>query len=129
MLNLVLENYMQFIGKTGDSYGNMSSLTQDDAVLVSLCSFLGNKVSCGIIKSTIKSPRSAVEISKENRVPLSSVYRQIRRLQESGIIHVESKVSNNKNNKRIAYYRLSLRLARMSIDEHGARVHVKSGSQ
>lgn len=111
--------------KARDIYGEMGSSTQDDETMLSLCTLLGNRVSFGIIKSTIESPRSAVGISRENRIPLSSVYRQIRRLQKVGIIQVESKARNKRNSKSIAYYRCKLQSVRMSLDENGPRISVK----
>lgn len=102
-----------------ETYGNINSQTNDEHAFASLCSILGNRVSIGIIKSSIKEPASVARISREHHIPISSVYRQIRRLQKADIIEVEFKAPNHKNNKKITYYRCTLRSVKLEIDKRG----------
>lgn len=98
----------------------------DDRLFVPLCGILGDRVSFVIIYSTIKDAKTAIEISRESDVPLSSVYRKVRKLERLGII--QSRVSTDANGKKIAYYTCRVKALRMSINGDGARLWVRTNS-
>ena len=77
----------------------------DDNLFTFLCGILGDDISFAIIKSTIRECRPAIEISKGSKIPVSSVYKKIRKLQEYGIVRVEKIDIDTKSGKRIAFYR------------------------
>lgn len=83
---------------------------------------LGDKISFSILKSTIKKCKSVAEISRENNIPLSSVYRKISDLQNMGIVAIETIVTDASTGKRIAMYRSKIRSVHFHLDENGAKL-------
>ena len=98
----------------------------DDRLFVPLCGILGDRVSFVIIYSTIRDAKTAAEISRESDVPLSSVYRKVRKLERLGII--QSRVSADRNGKKIAYYTCRIKALKMSVDEDGGRLWLKANA-
>lgn len=96
-----------------------------DEAFVMLCNALGDKVSFGIIKSTIKAAKSVVEISRENNIPISSVYKKIRRLKSLDMIDVQTVVTDAQSGKKVAYYRCNIKSIEMSMDGYGAKMQLK----
>lgn len=105
----------------GSIFNDGDGAVQDDRAFVSLCGALGDRVSFAIIKSTIRGAKTAAEISRESRVPLSSVYRKIGRLDRLGIIKVR-RVADGKSGKKVAHYTCRARALRVKIDKDGAKV-------
>ena len=96
----------------------------DDRLFVPLCEILGDRVSFMIINSTIRDAKTAIEISRESDVPLSSVYRKVRKLERLGL--VQSRVSADRSGKKIAYYTCRVKALRMSINKDGARLWLRA---
>jgi predicted transcriptional regulator len=98
----------------------------DGRLFVPLCEALGDRVSFVIINSTIRDAKTAIEISRESDVPLSSVYRKVRKLERLGII--QSRVSADKSGKKIAYYTCRVKALKMSISKDGARLWLRANT-
>jgi predicted transcriptional regulator len=109
-----------------DNHYDVDGVIQDEIVFMLLCSVLANKVSFSVIKSTMKTAKSVVDIAKENQIPISSVYKNIRHLQQIGIIKIETIATDSKSGKRIANYRCKIKLLEMSLDEEYAKLRFKT---
>lgn len=99
-------------------------IKDEERLFLKLCNLLQNRVAYKIIRSTTKQAKSAIEISNENRIPLSSTYKQIRLLEKAGLVEIEIRVLDNKNNSRIAYYRSKIRLLKIEMHENGINVQL-----
>jgi predicted transcriptional regulator len=94
-------------------------IIEDEKVFVRLCKILGDKISLGIMKSTMKVSKSAVEISKEYHLPQSSVYKKIQKLQDLGILKIQAILADDVKGKKIAYYGCTIKSLEMNFDEQG----------
>jgi predicted transcriptional regulator len=61
-----------------------------------------------IIISIIHSPKTAAQICAENKLPQSSTYKRIRKLQEEGLITIE-KININSKGKKVVLYRSKIK--------------------
>jgi hypothetical protein len=91
-----------------------------------MCKSLGDDISFAIIKSTISQSRPAVEIAKAHHVPLSSVYKKIRKLKELGIIDVDKIDVDGRSGKRIAYYRSRVESLELSLSGSDTKVRIET---
>lgn len=74
---------------------------------------LTNFESRHILFATIKTPKMAQEIAHEQKIPLSSVYKRIKSLQECALIHEQKAILDN---GRIAtYYQSKIKNIEISI--------------
>lgn len=106
-------------GLDSDHYRGAEGTIRDEKAFVALCKALGDRISFGIIKSTIRAAKTATEISRESRFSPSSVYKKIKALERLGILQVQTVVADRETGKRIAYYRCSVRALEISMDEQG----------
>ena len=91
----------------------------DDGDFSLLCGILGDPISFAIIRTTMRSSKSAIEISKINQLPVSSVYKKIRRLQTLGIVVIENITIDGRSGKRIALYRCVMKSFELQLTEEG----------
>lgn len=77
-----------------------------------------------IITSTMYSAKTVLQISTENKIPLSSTYKKIKRLCKAGILFVE-KVLIDSNGKKVLYYKSKIRTIEACLNENGIAVHVR----
>jgi predicted transcriptional regulator len=77
-----------------------------------------------IITSTMYSAKTVLQISTENKLPLSSTYKKINRLCKVGILSVE-RASIDDNGKKVLYYRSKIKAIEACLNENGLAVHVK----
>lgn len=98
----------------------------DDKTFTQLCKSLGDDISFAIVKSTINQSRPAVEIAKAHHVPLSSVYKKIRKLKDLGIIDVDKIDVDSRSGKRIAFYRSRVESVELSLTGSDTRVRIET---
>ncbi len=65
----------------------------DDQRKEAILSIVSDKYSRQILYSTIDRPKSAVEISSENKIPISTVYRRIQTLHDNKLVGVTGSIS------------------------------------
>ena len=94
-------------------------IRNDDRTFRLLCNALGDEISFAIIKSTMKGSRSAIEISKESRIPVSSVYKKIKKLQNLRIISVHEIAIDGRSGKKVALYRCEMKSLELSLSDGG----------
>jgi hypothetical protein len=91
-----------------------------------MCRSLGDDISFAIIKSTINQSRPAIEIAKMYRVPLSSVYKKIRKLKALGIIDLDRIDIDSRSGKKIAYYRSRVESLELSLTGGDTRLRIET---
>jgi hypothetical protein len=77
-----------------------------------------------IITSTMYSAKTVLQISTENKLPLSSTYKRISRLCKAGILSVE-RASIGDNGKKVLYYKTKIKTIEACLNENGLAVHVR----
>lgn len=77
-----------------------------------------------IITSTMYSAKSVLQISTENKLPLSSTYKKISRLCKAGVLSVE-RASIDDNGKKVLYYRSKIKAIEACLNEDGLAVHIR----
>ena len=84
-----------------------------------VCKVLGDDVSLAIIKSTMNQSKSVNEISKARRMPVSSVYKKIKKLCDLGIVHIDRIDLNDKNGRKVTFYKSKIKELQLSLTKDG----------
>jgi hypothetical protein len=90
-----------------------------------MCKALGDEISLAIIKSTIEKSTPAIEIAKAHHVPLSSVYKKIRRLRELGVINIDKINVDDRSGKKITCYRSRVKAIQFSLAASETTVRIE----
>lgn len=77
-----------------------------------------------IIISTMYSAKTVLQISTENKLPLSSTYKKINKLCKVGILSVE-RASIDDNGKKVLYYKSKIRAIEACLNENGLAVYLR----
>ncbi len=85
--------------------------TSKDKVLQALA----DEYSRSILLSTIQKAKSAVELSTEKNIPISTAYRRLHELQEAGLVAVERSVITD-DGKKFDLYRSTVKSVAISFD-------------
>jgi predicted transcriptional regulator len=99
-----------------------SNYEEDNSLL--LLREVAEMIAYKIITSTMYSAKTVLQISTENKLPLSSTYKKISRLCKVGILSVE-RASIDDNGKKVLYYRSKIKAIEACLNESGLAVHVK----
>jgi len=102
--------------------GNVTSLGSQMAK--SVLTALGDAFSEKIVACTVDRARTVEEISNMEGIPLSTCYRRIRGLLDSGLLVIERIIITGSGN-RYATYRSSFKSYHVSIDAHGLDVQAE----
>jgi predicted transcriptional regulator len=81
-----------------------------------------DSVSYHIILSIVDYAKPVVEISLENKIPLSSTYKKIKRLTSHGLVHVE-KIIIDDAGKKVILYKSTIK--GMQVDIEQGNVNIK----
>ena len=76
---------------------------------------LADEYSRSILLSTIQKAKSAVELSTEKNIPISTAYRRLHELQEAGLVAVERSVITN-DGKKFDLYRSTVKSVAISFN-------------
>ncbi len=87
-----------------NDFGNLS----DSNIAIPLLHEIIDEITIKIISSTIETAKSVFEICYENKIPLSSTYRKIRKLQQDGLMSIE-KIETDGKGRRVALYRSKIK--------------------
>lgn len=86
-----------------------------------VASALADPASRRVMAQCVSRPRSAKDISERARVPLTTVYRVIHRLERQGVLFLE-KSAMTRDGRKYDLYRSRVRAAGLELDEAGERV-------
>ncbi len=76
---------------------------------------LADEYSRSILLSTIQKAKSAVELSTEKSIPISTAYRRLHELQEAGLVAVERSVITD-DGKKFDLYRSTVKSVAISFN-------------
>jgi hypothetical protein len=80
-----------------------------------------------IITSISDSAKDAISISMENKIPLSSTYKKIKRLQKYGIVKIYRSEMDGRG-KKVLLYRSNIASFEFKIEKAGPRLYTFSNS-
>lgn len=91
------------------------SLNNSQEAIPLLKEILG-ETSLKIISSTIDVAKNAVQICYENKIPLSSTYKKIGKLQREGLVSIE-KIDIDNNGRKVIYYRSNIKSVDFNLNK------------
>jgi|TARA_B100001105_G_C22001368_1_gene277496 predicted transcriptional regulator len=74
----------------------------EDARKQTIIECIADKYAKQILKNTVEKPKSALKISKEESIPLSTVYRKLQKLHDGKLLAVSGSI--NRDGKRYFLY-------------------------
>jgi len=113
-------NSSQTLETVGEKHG-ISSSEIGDQMSKAILAALGDDFSDKILSCTNEKARTVEEISSLEGIPLSTCYRRIRHLVDSGLLLIERIVITN-SGRRFAEYRSSFASFQVSFDPTGTHV-------
>ena len=96
---------------------SLQCLNEDKLSLLQTVHELLDSVSYQIIMSISDYAKPVVEISVENKIPLSSTYKKMKRLTKHGLVHAD-KIIIDGAGKKVILYKSKVRGMRIEV-EHG----------
>ena len=71
-----------------------------------------------IILSTIDIAKTVFQICEENKIPISSTYKKIRKLQHAGLVVIE-KIEIDDKGKKVIFYKSKIKTLEFSLKKDG----------
>jgi predicted transcriptional regulator len=71
-----------------------------------------------IILSTIDIAKTVFQICEENKIPISSTYKKIRKLQNAGLIFIK-KIEIDDKGKKVIFYKSKIKTLEFSLKKDG----------
>lgn len=94
----------------------------DDQKKEAILSIVSDKYSRQILYSTIDRPKSAMEISSENKIPISTVYRRIQFLHDNKLVGVTGSISTE--GKKSFLYKSKVKSITSSCNGNNIEINV-----
>lgn len=91
---------------------------RDMSIALPLLQDIVDESSLKIISSIIDVEKNACQICFENKLPLSSTYKKIRKLQADGLISVE-KIDIDNRGKKVVFYKSSIKSLDFNLKKEG----------
>jgi len=88
---------------------------QDDSAKDKVLKALADEYSRTILLSTIQKAKSAVELSTEKNIPISTSYRRLHELQEAGLVAIE-RSTITEDGKKFDLYRSTVKSVSISFN-------------
>jgi hypothetical protein len=89
---------------------------------------LFNGFSYKILLSTIDEPKTVFQICNENDIAVSSTYKKIRRLKDSGILSIDKIVINEKG-KKVVFYKSKIQSIELMLNNQGVIWQLKKNEK
>jgi hypothetical protein len=90
----------------------------DSSLAIPLLQDIIDETSLKIISSTIDIAKNVFEICHDNKIPLSSTYRKIRKLQQEGLVSIE-RIEVDGTGRRVAFYRSKIKSLDFNLKKEG----------
>ncbi len=95
---------------------------EDDQRKEAILSIVSDKYCRQILYSTIDRPKSAMELSSESKIPISTVYRRIQTLHDNKLVGVTGLISAE--GKKYFLYKSKVKSIMSSCDGDQIEIHV-----
>ena len=87
---------------------NDSVRLSDSTIAIPLLQDIIDEFALKIISSTIDTAKNVFQICNDNKIPPSSTYKKIRKLQQEGLVSIE-KMETDGNGRKVTFYRSSIK--------------------
>src|ERR671910_91940 len=87
---------------------NDSVSLSDSNIAIPLLHEIMDEITIKLISSTIDTAKNVLQICYENKIPLSSTYRKIRKLQQEDLVSIE-KIETDGKGRRVIFYRSNIK--------------------
>ncbi len=95
---------------------------EDDQRKEAILSIISDKYCRQILFSTMDKPKSAMELSSESKIPISTVYRRIQTLHDNKLVGVTGLISSE--GKKYFLYKSKVKAIMSSCDGNQIEIHV-----
>jgi predicted transcriptional regulator len=95
---------------------------EDDQRKEAILSIISDKYCRQILNSTIDRPKSAMEISSESKIPISTVYRRIQTLHDNKLVNVTGSISSE--GKKYFLYKSKVKAITSSYDGNQIEIQI-----
>ena len=95
---------------------------EDEQRKEAILNIISDKYCRQILYSTIDRPKSAIEISSENKIPISTVYRRIQTLHDNKLVGVTGSISSE--GKKYFLYKSKVKAISSSYDGNEIEIQV-----
>ncbi len=95
---------------------------EDDQRKEAILSIISDKYCRQILFSTMDKPKSAMELSSESKIPISTVYRRIQTLHDNKLVGVTGLISSE--GKKYFLYKSKVKSIMSSCDGNQIEIHV-----
>lgn len=83
---------------------------------------LSDKYCRTILEATMNEPKSAIEISNEYKIPISTIYRRLQNLHDNKLLRISGQISND--GKKFFLYQSKIKAIATSFDGNHIEIHV-----
>ena len=80
----------------------------DSTIAIPLLQDIIDELALKIISSTIESAKNVFQICYDKKIPPSSTYKKIRKLQQEGLVSIE-KMETDGNGRKVTFYRSTIK--------------------
>ena len=80
----------------------------DSTIAIPLLQDIIDELALKIISSTIESAKNVFQICYDKKIPPSSTYKKIRKLQQAGLISIE-KIETDGDGRKVTFYRSTIK--------------------
>jgi predicted methyltransferase len=98
--------------------GNDTIVFNQSQIAIPLLQDIVDETTCKIILSTIDVSKTVFQICDENKTPISSTYRKIRKLQHAGLVFIENIQIDDKG-KKVIFYKSKIKTLEFSLKKDG----------
>jgi predicted transcriptional regulator len=94
----------------------------DSSIAIPLLRAIIDKTALKVISSTIDVAKNVFQICYENKIPLSSTYKKVRKLQHDGLISVE-KIETDGKGRKVLFYRSNIKSLDFNLKKDRILLH------
>jgi predicted methyltransferase len=98
--------------------GNDTIVFNQSQIAIPLVQDIVDETTCKIILSTIDVSKTVFQICDENKIPISSTYKKIRKLKHAGLIFIE-KIQIDDRGKKVIFYKSKIKTLEFSLKKDG----------
>jgi len=95
---------------------------EDDGIKAAILEMLSDKYCRAIMATTLDTPKSAMEISAETRIPISTIYRRLQTLHDNKLLGISGMISDD--GKKLFLYKSKVRSVSTSFDGYNVGIEI-----
>jgi predicted methyltransferase len=93
-------------------------ILKDGRIAIPLLQNIIDEITIKILSSTIDTAKNVLQLCYENKIPLSSTYKKVRKLEQEGLVSVE-KIEVDGKGRRVTFYRSNIKSLDFNLKREG----------